>query len=58
MPIDPTRKATGRAMALTVIGIPLAPANLTRIPVSLMPLGKEIAPVAQPHPGRSLPALH
>jgi uncharacterized membrane protein YccF (DUF307 family) len=30
------------AMALTVVGIPLALANLKLIPVSLMPLGKEI----------------
>jgi uncharacterized membrane protein YccF (DUF307 family) len=33
------------AMAITVIGIPLALANLKLIPVSLMPLGKEIVPV-------------
>jgi uncharacterized membrane protein YccF (DUF307 family) len=32
------------AMALTVIGIPLALANLKLIPVSLVPLGKEIVP--------------
>jgi uncharacterized membrane protein YccF (DUF307 family) len=31
-------------MALTIIGIPLALANLKLIPVSLMPLGKEIVP--------------
>jgi uncharacterized membrane protein YccF (DUF307 family) len=30
------------AMAVTIIGIPLAVANLKLIPVSLMPLGKEI----------------
>lgn len=30
------------AMAITIIGIPLALANLKLIPVSLMPLGKEI----------------
>jgi uncharacterized membrane protein YccF (DUF307 family) len=30
------------AMALTIIGIPLAIANLKLIPVSLLPLGKEI----------------
>lgn len=30
------------AMALTVIGLPLALANLKLIPVSLMPLGKQI----------------
>ncbi len=32
-------------MAITIIGIPLALANLKLIPVSLMPLGKEIVPV-------------
>ena len=35
------------AMAVTIIGIPLALANLKMIPVSLMPLGKEIVPVDQ-----------
>jgi uncharacterized membrane protein YccF (DUF307 family) len=33
------------AMASTIIGIPLALANLKLIPVSLVPLGKEIVPV-------------
>ena len=33
------------AMAITIIGIPLALANLKLVPVSLMPLGKEIVPV-------------
>ena len=36
---------TAVAMAITIIGIPLALANLKLIPVSLMPLGKEIVPV-------------
>ena len=36
------------AMALTIVGIPLALANLKLIPVSLLPLGKEIVPVDQP----------
>jgi uncharacterized membrane protein YccF (DUF307 family) len=40
------------AMALTIIGIPLALANLKLIPVSLVPLGKEIVPVGQPHEAR------
>ena len=35
------------AMAVTIIGIPLALANLKLIPVSLVPLGKEIVPVDQ-----------
>jgi uncharacterized membrane protein YccF (DUF307 family) len=33
------------AMALTIVGIPLALANLKLIPVSLAPLGKEIVSV-------------
>ncbi|AGZ50493.1 YccF domain-containing protein [Mycobacterium kansasii] len=36
------------AMAATIIGIPLALANLKLIPVSLVPLGKEIVPVGAP----------
>ncbi|RVW00765.1 YccF domain-containing protein [Rhodococcus xishaensis] len=34
--------ASAFLMAITIIGIPLAIANLKMIPVSLMPLGKEI----------------
>ena len=37
--------ATALAMAVTIIGIPLAVANLKMIPISLMPLGREIVPV-------------
>ena len=33
------------AMAITIVGIPLALANLKLVPVSLVPLGKEIVPV-------------
>ncbi|GFH36202.1 YccF domain-containing protein [Streptomyces pacificus] len=40
--------ATGIALCLTVIGIPLAIANFKLIPVSLLPLGKEIVPSDQP----------
>jgi uncharacterized membrane protein YccF (DUF307 family) len=36
---------TAVAMAVTIIGIPLALANLKMIPISLLPLGKEIVPV-------------
>ena len=36
------------AMAMTIIGIPLALANLKLIPVSLVPLGKEIVPISSP----------
>ena len=44
--------ASALAMAITIVGIPLALANLKLIPVSLMPLGKEIVPVGPPshHP--------
>jgi uncharacterized membrane protein YccF (DUF307 family) len=38
------------AMALTIIGLPLALANLKLIPVSLAPLGKEIVPIDHPTP--------
>ena len=37
------------AVAITIVGIPLALANLKLIPVSLMPLGKEIVPVDHAH---------
>lgn len=37
--------ATAIAMAITIIGIPLAIANLKMIPISLMPLGKDIVSV-------------
>ena len=39
---------TAVAMAATIVGIPLALANLKLIPVSLVPLGKEIVPVDRP----------
>jgi uncharacterized membrane protein YccF (DUF307 family) len=35
---------TAAAQAVTIIGIPLAIANLKMIPVSLVPLGKQIVP--------------
>jgi uncharacterized membrane protein YccF (DUF307 family) len=40
--------ASALAMAVTIIGIPLAVANLKMIPVSLLPLGKEIVPADWP----------
>ncbi|MDT5091810.1 MAG: hypothetical protein QOH60_1173 [Mycobacterium sp.] len=40
---------TAIAQAITIIGIPLALANLKLIPVSLMPLGKEVVPVSDTH---------
>lgn len=39
---------TAIAMAATIVGIPLALANLKLIPVSLVPLGKEIVPTDRP----------
>jgi uncharacterized membrane protein YccF (DUF307 family) len=44
------------AMALTIIGIPLALANLKLIPVSLLPLGKQIVPVGSPAQFARVPA--
>jgi uncharacterized membrane protein YccF (DUF307 family) len=38
---------TGIGLCLTIIGIPLALANFKLIPVSLLPLGREIVPVEQ-----------
>ncbi len=38
---------TAIALAITIIGIPLAWANLKLIPISLLPLGKEIVPIDQ-----------
>lgn len=40
--------STALAQAVTVVGIPLAVANLKMIPVSLLPLGKEIVPTDRP----------
>ena len=39
---------TGVLMCLTIIGIPLGLANFKLIPVSLLPLGREIVPTDQP----------
>jgi len=44
------------AMAITIVGIPLALANLKLIPVSLMPLGKEIVPVGSADQFARLPS--
>jgi uncharacterized membrane protein YccF (DUF307 family) len=44
------------AMAITIIGIPLALANLKLIPVSLLPLGKEIVPVDAVNPSMRVAA--
>jgi uncharacterized membrane protein YccF (DUF307 family) len=40
---------TGIAQCLTIIGIPLGLANFKLIPISLMPLGREIVPIDQVH---------
>ncbi|TVT55670.1 YccF domain-containing protein [Amycolatopsis rhizosphaerae] len=37
--------ATGIALCVTIIGIPLGLANFKLVPVSLVPLGREIVPV-------------
>ena len=39
---------TGVALCLTIIGIPLGLANFKLIPVSLLPLGREIVSVDDP----------
>jgi len=44
------------AMAVTIIGIPLALAQLKLIPVSLLPLGKEIVPVGSTTRNEQVPA--
>lgn len=40
---------TALAQAVTIIGIPLAVANLKMIPVTLLPLGKQIVPTDRPY---------
>jgi len=39
---------TGIALCVSIIGIPLGLANFKLIPISLLPLGKEIVPTDQP----------
>lgn len=39
---------TGIALCLTIIGIPMGVANFKLIPVSLVPLGKDIVPTDRP----------
>ena len=43
---------TGIALCLTIIGIPLGVANFKLIPISLVPLGKEIVPSDRPFAAR------
>lgn len=40
--------ATAIPLVVSIIGIPLGIANLKLIPISLMPLGKEIVPTDRP----------
>ncbi|MER5494780.1 YccF domain-containing protein [Streptomyces sp. NPDC002454] len=47
-----THVVTGVLQCLTIIGIPLGLANFKMIPVSLMPLGKEIVSTDRPFAGR------
>ncbi len=42
-----THIVTGLLLCITIIGIPMGLANFKLIPVSLMPLGKEIVPKIQ-----------
>ena len=41
---------TGVLLCLTVIGIPLGVANFKMVPISLVPLGREIVSVGGPYP--------
>ncbi len=45
--------ATGIALCITIIGIPLGLANFKIIPISLVPLGVQIVPSGQLYPGYS-----
>jgi uncharacterized membrane protein YccF (DUF307 family) len=44
--------ASGIALCVTIIGIPLGLANFKLIPISLLPLGKEIVPSDRAFAGR------
>ncbi|GAA3186672.1 MULTISPECIES: YccF domain-containing protein [Streptomyces] len=43
---------TGIALCVTIIGIPFGIANFKMIPISLMPLGREIVPTDEPFAAR------
>jgi uncharacterized membrane protein YccF (DUF307 family) len=43
---------TGIAMFVTIIGIPLAVANFKLIPLSLLPMGRQIVPTDHPYATR------
>jgi len=44
---------TGILLCLTIIGIPLGIADFKMIPISLLPLGREIVPVDDTYPATS-----
>jgi len=50
---------TGVALCLTIIGIPLGLANFKLIPVSLLPLGREVVDIDSVHavPGQAVVAV-
>jgi uncharacterized membrane protein YccF (DUF307 family) len=41
---------TGALLCLTIIGIPLGVANFKMVPISLLPLGREIVSIGGPYP--------
>ncbi|GES32894.1 YccF domain-containing protein [Streptomyces angustmyceticus] len=43
---------TGLALCVTIIGIPFGIANFKMIPISLMPLGRDIVPTDEPFAAR------
>ena len=47
-----THIVTGLLLCVTIIGIPLGIANFKLIPISLMPLGKEIVGSPNPRPSK------
>ena len=47
-----THILAGIAQCVTIIGIPFGIANFKLIPVSLLPLGREIVPTDQPFSSR------
>lgn len=51
IPIVVGHVTTAAAQAATIIGIPLAIANIKLIPISLFPFGKDIVPVGSVPPG-------
>ncbi len=54
IPIVVGHVTTALAMAATIVGIPLAVANLKIIPISFAPLGKEIVPAGSVRGGYTI----